>query len=68
MVEVQRNQPPGPGRRVTIADIARDLGISKAAVSYALNGQPGVGCRHPTAGARHRRGDGVVPQQQRPGR
>ena len=42
MVEVQRNQPPGPGRRVTIADIARDLGISKAAVSYALNGQPGV--------------------------
>ncbi|MEP7089033.1 MAG: LacI family DNA-binding transcriptional regulator [Nocardioidaceae bacterium] len=39
---------PGPGRaetsgRVTIADIARALGISKAAVSYALNGQPGVG-------------------------
>ena len=31
-----------PARRVTIADIARDLGISKAAVSYALNGQPGV--------------------------
>lgn len=29
--------------RVTISDIARDLGISKAAVSYALNGQPGVG-------------------------
>jgi DNA-binding LacI/PurR family transcriptional regulator len=27
---------------VTIADIARHLGISKAAVSYALNGQPGV--------------------------
>ena len=27
---------------MTIADIARDLGISKAAVSYALNGQPGV--------------------------
>jgi len=42
VVEVQRNQPLGPGRRVTIADIARDLGISKAAVSYALNGQPGV--------------------------
>jgi DNA-binding LacI/PurR family transcriptional regulator len=28
---------------VTIADIARNLGLSKAAVSYALNGQPGVG-------------------------
>lgn len=29
--------------RPTIADIARQLNISKAAVSYALNGQPGVG-------------------------
>ncbi|KYH43288.1 LacI family DNA-binding transcriptional regulator [Branchiibius sp. NY16-3462-2] len=29
--------------RPTIADIARELQISKAAVSYALNGQPGVG-------------------------
>ena len=28
---------------MTIADIARRLDISKAAVSYALNGQPGVG-------------------------
>jgi DNA-binding LacI/PurR family transcriptional regulator len=28
---------------VTIADIARELGISKAAVSYALTGRPGVG-------------------------
>lgn len=28
--------------RATMADIARQLGISKAAVSYALNGQPGV--------------------------
>jgi DNA-binding LacI/PurR family transcriptional regulator len=28
---------------VTIADIARRLDLSKAAVSYALNGQPGVG-------------------------
>lgn len=34
---------PGVGSRVTIADIARDLGISKAAVSYALTGRPGVG-------------------------
>jgi LacI family transcriptional regulator len=30
------------GRRVTIADIAARAGVSKAAVSYALNGAPGV--------------------------
>src|ERR671931_669696 len=29
-------------RRVTITDIARRAGVSKGAVSYALNGQPGV--------------------------
>ncbi|GAB3585999.1 LacI family DNA-binding transcriptional regulator [Calidifontibacter terrae] len=29
-------------RRATMGDIAQQLGISKAAVSYALNGQPGV--------------------------
>jgi len=29
-------------RRPTIADIAREAGVSKGAVSYALNGQPGV--------------------------
>ena len=29
-------------RRVTIADIAQHAGVSKGAVSYALNGQPGV--------------------------
>ncbi len=29
-------------RRVTITDIARHAGVSKGAVSYALNGQPGV--------------------------
>ncbi len=28
--------------RVTIGDLARRLGLSKASVSYALNGQPGV--------------------------
>src|SRR5688500_20139730 len=29
-------------KRPTIADIARKAGVSKGAVSYALNGQPGV--------------------------
>lgn len=29
-------------RRVTIADLARQLGLSKASVSYALNGRKGV--------------------------
>jgi DNA-binding LacI/PurR family transcriptional regulator len=32
----------GPSPRATMGDIARRLDISKAAVSYALNGQPGV--------------------------
>jgi DNA-binding LacI/PurR family transcriptional regulator len=32
----------GPSPRATIGDIAQRLDISKAAVSYALNGQPGV--------------------------
>ncbi len=31
-----------PMRRPTIADIARRAGVTKAAVSFALNGQPGV--------------------------
>jgi DNA-binding LacI/PurR family transcriptional regulator len=44
-VPIRTPEPPRPagGSRVTIADIARDLGISKAAVSYALTGRPGVG-------------------------
>lgn len=32
----------GPIPRATMGDVAKRLGISKAAVSYALNGQPGV--------------------------
>lgn len=32
----------GPGRRPTIADIAARAGVSSGAVSYALNGRPGV--------------------------
>lgn len=31
-----------PARRATIADIARRVGVTKGAVSYALNGKPGV--------------------------
>lgn len=31
-----------PLKRPTIADIARSAGVTKAAVSFALNGQPGV--------------------------
>lgn len=33
---------PRPARRPTISDIARSAGVSKSAVSYALNGQPGI--------------------------
>jgi DNA-binding LacI/PurR family transcriptional regulator len=32
----------GSVKRPTIADLAREAGVSKGAVSYALNGQPGV--------------------------
>jgi DNA-binding LacI/PurR family transcriptional regulator len=36
------SSPAGPAPRATMGDIARRLGISKAAVSYALSGKPGV--------------------------
>jgi DNA-binding LacI/PurR family transcriptional regulator len=65
-------EPESPGRdgRATIGDIARQLGLSKAAVSYALNGRPGVGAAtrervlaaaeemgwHPSSSARSLRG------------
>ncbi len=60
-------------RRATMGDIARQLGISKAAVSYALNGRPGVAADtrrnvlalaeqlgwHPSASARALSGSGT---------
>jgi DNA-binding LacI/PurR family transcriptional regulator len=33
----------GPRRRPTIDDVAARAGVSSAAVSFAMNGRPGVG-------------------------
>lgn len=38
-------EQPEPRRPPTVADIARRVGVSTAAVSYALNGRPGVAAR-----------------------
>src|SRR3954470_3748193 len=39
----QPRPDPEPGRRrATIADVARAAGVSPAAVSFAINGRPGV--------------------------
>jgi DNA-binding LacI/PurR family transcriptional regulator len=40
--EETRRSADGVARRPTIADIAKQAGVTKAAVSFALNGQPGV--------------------------
>jgi DNA-binding LacI/PurR family transcriptional regulator len=42
VTEGVRRTGDGVARRPTIADIAREAGLTKAAVSFALNGQPGV--------------------------
>ncbi|HVV21932.1 MAG TPA: LacI family DNA-binding transcriptional regulator, partial [Pseudonocardiaceae bacterium] len=42
MSEETRRSADGVARRPTIADIAKQAGVTKAAVSFALNGQPGV--------------------------
>jgi LacI family transcriptional regulator len=37
------SQPRPASRRVTLADVARQAGVSRAAASYVINGKPGVG-------------------------
>ena len=53
-------------RRPTIADIARRAGVSKGAVSYALNGQPGVSEATRASDPGDRRGDRLAAPTARP--
>ena len=51
--------PKARSRRPTITDIARQAGVSVSAVSYALNGQPGVSERTRAADRGDRPGSGA---------
>ena len=53
-------------KRPTIADIAEAAGVSKGAVSYALNGKAGVLRADPVAHSGDRQADGLAPEQRRP--
>lgn len=52
---------PRKSTRPTVATIARDLGISPATVSYALNGKPGVGTELRARVLEHARAVGWTP-------
>ncbi len=53
--------PQKPSSRPTVATIARDLGISPATVSYALNDKPGVGATTRERVLEHARAVGWTP-------
>lgn len=53
--------PQKPSSRRTVATIARDLGISPATVSYALNDKPGVGAATRERVLEHARSVGWTP-------
>ncbi len=53
--------PQKPSSRPTVATIARDLGISPATVSYALNDKPGVGAATRERVLEHARAVGWTP-------
>ena len=56
----------GGTRRATIRDIAERAGVSKGAVSYALNGRPGRLRRHARPDPRDRRRARLVPEPRGP--